>query len=240
MQRFSRTIDLTDLPDKGIIIFENFPDSLTIDKIRSLCQLELVGTENIHTKNRINFAELTETLAGTILKYGKVFYTGDGKNKRYLDVEIEFTPCKFYPGMSRDEWAAEVHKNAVDGDFRIRLDGGEWMYIDVKGGSRIAKDSLDRFRSDGWYLMNAVGDSGSKFYYLVRNNAAFQQAVREIGILEGNLYDIHFDRTLDINKYRDIEINKLLDPTDYESSLRGFQAVLSAHGIRDIRNNSVC
>lgn len=226
-------VDYSQVPSVGVKILKSLP--YTIDEMR---EISLLSLDN--TGNRIKFGNFVEQTVVAIFRDGGVFSEGTGRHKRILNVEVEHLPCEFSTGMTREERSEVIRQNAVNGDVRIRFDGGDWIYIDVKGGSRVAVDSLDRLRPDAFYMFNAMAHSKGKFYFMVRNNSSFQSAIREMGILENNLYDVHYDRHLRLDKYPGLEFEQRFDPDDFSKALHAFQHALTANGIRNILSHGVC
>lgn len=72
-----------------------------------------------------------------------------------------------------------VHNNARNGDvYFTSFDTRLVEFMDVKATNFVSQDSLDVFREDGWYFLNALVESSSMPYFMIRNNQAFKDYLK--------------------------------------------------------------
>lgn len=131
-------------------------------------------------------------------------------------------PCKaewldcVTEGLSFKERQEVIVDNAINGDCRIKFGKSDWQHIDVKKSSTVVEKSLTRFRSDGWYMFNALSLTRNN-YYLVKNNDEFKKAVRETGckiqLYNDVKWDILFNK-LNKRDYPDLDFLEM-DPAVY-------------------------
>jgi hypothetical protein len=112
-----------------------------------------------------------------------------------------------------------IEKNAREGDLSLRFEKGPWLPVDVKMGPSIADDSLGRFSPDGYYMINALSLS-KDFYFIVKNNDAFRDAIRKIdGRIEDGrkMFDVPFSRITE-STYPGCDFKSLvIDPIKYKA-----------------------
>lgn len=146
----------------------------------------------------------------------------------------------FHKDLSKPERDLLVEDNARNGDVKfINKFSKEKEHIDVKATNFIASHSLSRFRPDGWYMLNAMMISDAKFYYLVRNNQAFRDAVTEKGAAtlskRGDVvgYNVDFDKHLNKAYHPGLEFYEM-DPNKYRKFIGEFRIWLSDLGINNL------
>lgn len=123
--------------------------------------------------------------------------------------------------------------NAINGDvlfyhpFTLNAE-----FVDVKSSNFISKHSIDMFREDGMYFINAFVYSNRMQYFMIRNNQAFKRYVKKYECTSANGsigYRVNFmdlpsnpkEFGLDVYEYMDSYMYKKLlmeIKVDYESN----------------------
>jgi hypothetical protein len=122
---------------------------------------------------------------------------------------------------SKDKYT--VAQNAKNGDvyfFRKNSNNaidGLLECIDVKGTNYISNASLGQFRNDGWYFMNALVESPSMGYFMIRNNPAFRiyLGVNSQHLAEENGVRINFSDIPPNPKDYGLEMYPMMDASRY-------------------------
>lgn len=167
--------------------------------------------------NRLTFGKFGEKVFQLALKMQLI------KNGGFEELGQQLTKQNKMK-MLKKEWEALVEENAIHGDVRfINLLTGLYEYVDVKTTDFIAVDSLDRFRRDGWYMLNTITISNKFFYFLVRNNDAFRNAVMQKAVpsiydAEVYGYNVDFNNHLNQANHPGLEF-MFMDPEIYRWQL---------------------
>lgn len=145
---------------------------MSIEEIREFC-IRVMSTPEKFNKStfqgRLNFGIAAEALVLVAMERGII--------------ENYPTAVAAPPVNPDDKWS--IKQNAMNGDIYFYSKNsnnnisGMYECLDVKGTNFIAHASLGVFRRDGWYFLNALVESPSMAYIMIRNNDAFQKYISD-------------------------------------------------------------
>lgn len=111
-----------------------------------------------------------------------------------------------------------IKGNHFNGDlFFLNPNTNLIEFVDVKSGTSISEHSLNNFRKDGWYFVNAYVSSDGKFYGMVRNNDGFQRWLKKNAFYENGIYKFSYNelRKASLIEENGIELYNRFYANDY-------------------------